>query len=80
MNFQFDVPYSYEITKAPLTVSIYDCEKFYGDENPNFQIKSVMGLKNGESLDGISAKCELSTSATKTSNVGKYAITGSFRM
>ena len=78
MNFQFDVPYSYEITKAPLTVSIYDCEKFYGDENPNFQIKSVMGLKNGESLDGISAKCELSTSATKTSNVGKYAITGSF--
>ncbi len=79
MNFQFDVPYSYEITKAPLTVSIYDCEKFYGDENPNFQIKSVMGLKNGESLDGISAKCELSTSATKTSNVGKYAITGSFK-
>lgn len=78
MNFQFDVPYSYEITKAPLTVSIYDCEKFYGDENPNFQIKSVIGLKNGESLDGISAKCELSTSATKTSNVGKYAITGSF--
>ncbi|HYF76054.1 MAG TPA: MBG domain-containing protein, partial [Symbiobacteriaceae bacterium] len=58
------------VTPAPLTVAVANASRMYGEPNPTFQA-TVTGLKNGDQV-GVT----FSTSATSSSNVGTYPITG----
>ena len=57
------------ILQAPLTVTIRDTFKYYGDDNPNFTVIGSV-LQNSDAL--LSAT--YSTSATKYSDTGTYII------
>ena len=61
------------IQKAPLIVTVHNTTKIYGDDNPSFPM-SYSGLKNNETAPEMVIPFEISTDATKTSNVGKYDI------
>ena len=64
-----------DIAKAPLTVSVANASRHYGDTNAVFDVVFA-GLVGGESLveAGITGAPAVSTSATLTSGVGSYAI------
>ncbi|MGY5800712.1 MBG domain-containing protein, partial [Rhizobium sp. LEGMi12c] len=62
------------VNPRALTVTADAVSKIYGDTNPAFSYTvGGAGLVNGDTLSG-----SLSTTAAQYSNVGNYAITGSF--
>ena len=64
-----DVPFSIAVEGAPVvpvTVTVNNYSRFYGDENPTFEYS----VEGGELIGTPSITCE----ATKTSNVGTYDI------
>lgn len=73
VDFEAEIPYTYEITKAPLTLTINNCEREYGNENPQLEF-SYTGLKNNETAPIWTKYPTAQTSATHTSPCGKYAI------
>lgn len=73
-DFDITLPYTYTIKKAPLTISIDNASKIYGDENPKFSYK-VEGLLEGDKEEQLGI--ELSTLATKLSDAGDYEISAS---
>jgi hypothetical protein len=60
---------SLDITLPKVTVTINNAERKYGEENPQFTYTS-------STADDLTGLVTLSCEATKTSNFGKYAITG----
>ena len=62
-------PVSVEITMPKVTVTINNAERKYGEDNPQFTFTS-------SATSDLSSVITLSCDATKTSNVGEYAITG----
>ena len=72
VNFVCDIPYKYTINKAPLTITANNKSKTYGDENPSFDA-TYSGFVNDENKSVLS-KCELSTTATASSDAGTYPI------
>ena len=62
-------PVSVEITLPKVTVTINNAERKYGEDNPQFTFSS-------SATSDLSSVITLSCDATKTSNVGEYAITG----
>ena len=73
-----DVPQTFSIAKANLTVTANNATREYGDANPAFSA-SYSGFKNGENLgtSEVTGTPSLTTSATATSAVAgsPYAIT-----
>ena len=73
-----DVPQTFSIAKANLTVTANNATREYGDANPAFSA-SYSGFKNGENLgtSEVTGTPSLTTSATATSAVAgsAYAIT-----
>lgn len=76
VDFEVEIPYFYEITKAPLSLYVNDAQREYGEENPAFTC-NVSGFITGESLESIGAQPIFSCEATKSSNVGDYRIAAS---
>lgn len=72
-DVNFNVPYSYSVTPAPLTVIANDASRKYGTENPEFTC-SFFGFKNNETQDVLTKQPTIETTATITSNVGSYPI------
>lgn len=68
-----EIPCSYTITKAPLTVIANNARRYYGEENPELT-ETIIGFKNGETEDVLVAKPVLSTLATSESDAGTYPI------
>lgn len=62
------------INKAPLTMTANDKTIAYGDKIPTLDVK-YEGLKNNETQPAWNLSPSLSTTATSTSNVGRYPIT-----
>lgn len=73
-SFTANVVYRYTIKPARLTAKVSNVSRGYGDENPQFNI-SYSGFINGENESVLTTQPTISTSATKTSNVGDYPIT-----
>ncbi len=73
-SFSADVAYRYTITPATLKVNVNDASRVYGDNNPAFNI-TYSGFINSENENVITTQPVVSTTATKTSNVGEYPIT-----
>jgi len=61
------------ITPAPLTIKANDATRLYCDDEPNFSF-TCNGFVIGETESVLSPKPTLSTSATRSSNVGTYEI------
>lgn len=61
------------VNKAPLTISVNEASKVYGQKNPIFSLNYV-GLKNGESTPNWTTAPTFTTDATKTSDVGTYTV------
>ncbi|MBQ8462537.1 MAG: hypothetical protein IJ544_00265 [Prevotella sp.] len=61
------------IEKAVLTVTAQNCSRPQGQENPAF-ILTYAGWKNGEDENVLLTKPTASTTATKDSPIGEYAI------
>lgn len=76
VNFDVEIPYTYTINKAPLTIKVNDAEKVYGDENPQFTY-SVSGFVNNEDENALSSDVSFTTTAEKGSKVGTYPVSAS---
>jgi len=72
VNFTCEVPYSYTINKAPLSISANNASKIYGNTNPEFEAV-FDGFINKEDKSVLS-KYEFSTTATTSSDAGTYPI------
>ncbi|MEN9573644.1 MAG: hypothetical protein RL514_1499 [Verrucomicrobiota bacterium] len=68
-------PGALTINKAALTITANDASKTYGAANPGFSA-SFSGLVNGD-LSSVVGGLALGTTATTSSGVGAYPITGS---
>ncbi|MCR5780539.1 MAG: leucine-rich repeat protein [Bacteroidaceae bacterium] len=73
-SFSTNVVYRYTIEPAKLSAKVNNASREYGEENPQFSI-SYSGLVNGENENVITTAPTVSTTATKTSDVGEYPIT-----
>ena len=74
LAFSVEYPFEYTIKKVKLNSIANNVSRLYGDDNPSFKI-TYSGFVNGEDESVIITKPYISTTATKTSNVGEYAIT-----
>lgn len=72
--FSSIVPYEYTINKATLDVKANNASRVYGEDNPQLNI-SYSGFISGESESVLATQPTISTTATKTNNVGDYPIT-----
>lgn len=75
-GLEVDIPYTYTINKAPLTIKVNDAEKVYGDENPQFTY-SLSGFVNNEDESVLSSAVSFSTKANKNSGAGTYSVAAS---
>ncbi|PPL00412.1 MBG domain-containing protein [Parapedobacter indicus] len=62
------------IVRAPLSVSIQDAKRAYGEANPAFEV-SYDGFVSGEDASSLDRIPSAATDATETSVPGSYAIT-----
>lgn len=76
VDFTVDIPYEYTIKQAPLTLTVKDCERAYGDENPVFTYE-MTGFVEGENASTLHITPQYTCEATKTSNAGNYRILAS---
>lgn len=73
----YEITYKYgilSVVKAPLTATILETSKIYGNKNPDFSL-TFTGLKNNETSPEWSVKPKFSTTATIDSGVGQYDVT-----
>ena len=73
LAFSVEFPFEYKINRAKLNVRANNASRVYGDDNPSFNV-TYSGFVNRENESEISMAPTISTSATKTSNVGEYPI------
>lgn len=73
-TFTTNVVYRYTVKPAKLTAKVNNASREYGEENPQFSI-SYSGFISGENESVLTTQPTVSTTATKTSNVGDYPIT-----
>lgn len=66
IDFTVDIPYDYVINKAPLSLTVNDAERAYGDQNPQFTC-SMSGLVNGETEEAQLPRLTFECEATRMS-------------
>ncbi len=68
-----NVPGSYTITKAPLSIVAKNATRRYGEKNPEFNY-TMTGFKNGETENVLNRKPTIMTTADSDSPAGSYLI------
>lgn len=68
-----EIPYDYTISKAPMSLTVDDVQREYGDHNPAFTCK-IAGFVNGENEQTLGTTPSFECEATQLSNVGNYRI------
>lgn len=76
VDFTVEIPYEYVINKAPLSLTVNNIEREYGDENPAFTC-NISGFVNGENESVIGSTPSFECEATRWSKVGSYRILAS---
>lgn len=71
-----EIPYDYVINKAPITLTVEDAEREYGEPNPMFAC-NISGFVNGENEVTLDSTPLFECTATQLSNVGTYRILAS---
>lgn len=75
-SFNYNVSYAngeLEVKKRQLTITANDCNRKYGEDNPDFTF-SYSGFVGGENESSLEKLPVATCSASKNSNVGYYAI------
>lgn len=73
VDFSVEIPYEYTINKAPMTLSVNDVQREYGDPNPSFTC-NISGFVNGENEQTLGTTPAFECEATQISKVGNYRI------
>lgn len=76
VDISVDIPYAYTIAKAPMSLTVNDVQREYGDPNPAFTC-AISGFVNGENEQSIGTTPTFECEATQQSNVGDYRILAS---
>ena len=76
VDFSVEIPYEYTIRKAPMTLTVTNAEREYGESNPAFTC-NITGFVNGENEQTIGTTPAFECEATKMSKVGNYRILAS---
>lgn len=76
VDFSVEIPYSYTINKAPMTLTVNNAQREYGDPNPAFTCE-ISGFVNGETEQTLGTTPLFECAATQLSNVGDYRILAS---
>lgn len=78
IDLSVDIPYEYIINKAPMTLTVNDVVREYGDPNPAFTC-NISGFVNGENEQTIGTTPTFECAANQMSKVGEYRIVASFK-
>lgn len=73
VNVTVEIPFTYTIKPAPMSLTVQDAQREYGEPNPGFTC-SISGFVNGESEQTLGSTPTYECSATQLSNVGNYRI------
>ena len=76
LDITVDVPYEYTITPAPLSLTVNDATREYGNPNPEFS-SVITGFVDGENADNQNMTVNYTCTADRQSNVGNYRILAS---
>ena len=76
VDFSVEIPYEYTINKVPMTLSVNDIQREYGEPNPSFTC-NISGFVNGENEQTLGTTPEFECEATQKSKVGNYRILAS---
>ncbi|MDE6581684.1 MAG: leucine-rich repeat protein [Duncaniella sp.] len=76
VDFLVEIPYDYVINKAPMTLSVNNIQREYGDPNPAFTC-DIVGFVNGENEQTLGSTPSYECEATQISKVGDYRILAS---
>lgn len=73
-SFTANIVYRYTIKPVKLKAKVNNASREYGEDNPQFSV-TYSGFLGGDNESVITTNPTISTTATKTSNVGEYPIT-----
>ena len=76
VDLSVEIPYEYTINKAPMTLSVNNVQREYGDPNPAFTC-DIAGFVNGENELTLGSTPSYECEATQISKVGDYRILAS---
>ena len=76
VDFTVEIPYDYTINKAPMTLTVNNVQREYGEPNPAFSC-NITGWVNGENEQVIGITPSFDCEANQRSNVGDYRILAS---
>lgn len=76
VDITVDIPYEYTITPAPLSLTVNNATREYGNPNPEFS-SVITGFVEGENADNQNMTVDYTCAADRQSNVGNYRILAS---
>ena len=76
VNFTVEIPYEYTITPAPLSLTVNNATREYGNPNPEFS-SVITGFVEGENAENQNMTVDYTCDADGQSNVGNYRILAS---
>jgi len=76
VDLTVEIPYTYTINKAPMTLAVNNVQREYGEPNPAFTC-NISGFVNGENEQSLGITPSFECEATQLSNVGTYRIIAS---
>lgn len=76
VDITVEVPYEYTITPAPLSLTVNNATREYGNPNPEFS-SVITGFVEGENADNQNMTVNYTCAADRQSNVGNYRILAS---
>lgn len=76
VDITVDIPYEYTITPAPLSLTVNNATREYGNPNPEFS-SVITGFVEGENAENQNMTVNYTCDANGQSNVGNYRILAS---
>ena len=76
VDITVDIPYEYTITPAPLSLTVNNATREYGNPNPEFS-SVITGFVEGENADNQNMTVNYTCAADRQSNAGNYRILAS---
>lgn len=76
VDITVDIPYEYTITPAPLSLTVNNATREYGNPNPEFS-SVITGFVEGENAENQNMTVDYTCEADGQSNVGNYRILAS---
>lgn len=76
VDITVEIPYEYTITPAPLSLTVNNATREYGNPNPEFS-SVITGFVEGENVENQNMTVDYTCAADRQSNAGNYRILAS---